>query len=71
MQEDCSDIWKFVERMITKRNIATLSSTVFATYIARQMGTVDVGNIICSFDEALISVIFPAIFKIFKTDSTF
>jgi hypothetical protein len=55
LKEDCSDHRKCVERMITKRDIATISSPLLATYVAREMGTVDVGKIICSLDETLIS----------------
>jgi len=55
LQEDCSDMRKCVERMITKRDIATFSSPLLATYVARENGTVDVGKIICSLDETLKS----------------
>jgi len=49
--------------MITKQDIAILCSPLFATYVARQMGTVDVGKIICSLDETLISAGVPVLFK--------
>ena len=45
LKEDCSDIRKCIERMITKRDIAFVSSPVFVTYVAREMGTVDVGKV--------------------------
>ena len=63
LKEDCSDHWKCVERMITKRDIATLSSPFFATYVAREMGIVDVGKIVCSLDETLFSIGVTALFK--------
>jgi hypothetical protein len=42
LKEDCTDIRKCVERMITKRDIASVIVPVFATYVAREMGTADV-----------------------------
>ena len=63
LKEDCSDYRKCVERMITKRDIATLSSPFFATYVAREMGIVDVGKIVCSLDETLFSIGVTALFK--------
>jgi hypothetical protein len=62
-KEDCSDVRKCVERMITKRDIATFCSQWFANYVAREMGTVDVGKIICYFDENLISYSRTVLFK--------
>jgi len=41
--------------MITKRDIATFIATLFVTYVARDLGNVDVGKTICSFDVAMIS----------------
>ena len=55
LQEDATDIWKCVERMITKRDIASFIAPFFATYVAREMGTVDVGKVICSLNEDLMS----------------
>jgi hypothetical protein len=57
LQEDCSDTRKCVERMITKRDVATVFPPSFATYGAKEMGTVDVGKIIGSFDESIMSVV--------------
>jgi hypothetical protein len=54
-EEDCSDLRKCVERMITKRDIATLSSRLFDSYVAREIGTVDVSKTICYLDETFIS----------------
>jgi hypothetical protein len=54
-KEDCSDVRKCVERMITKRDIASVIAPFFAIYVAREMGTVDVGKLVCSLDEDLIS----------------
>jgi len=56
IKEDCSDVRKFVERMITKGDIATLVPPVFATYGAREMGTVDVGKVMCSLVEDFVPV---------------
>jgi hypothetical protein len=55
LKEDCSDVRKCVERMITKRDLATLVPRFFAIYVAREMGTVDVGKVVCSLDEEVIS----------------
>ena len=63
LQEDCSDIWKCVERMVTKRDIATFIDPVLATYFAREMGTVDAGKIVCSLDESLMSAGLTVLFK--------
>jgi len=63
LQEDCSDIRKCVERMITKRDIASFNGPYFATYVARSMGIVDVGKLICSFEETFISAGIIFLFK--------
>jgi len=63
LKEDCSDPRKCVERLITKRDIATVSPQFFANYVAREMGIVDVGKIVCSLDETLLSVGATALFK--------
>jgi len=63
LQEDCSDVRKCVERMITKRDIASIITPLFATYVAREMGTVDVGKIICSLDEYIMSAGATVLFK--------
>jgi hypothetical protein len=63
LQEDCSDLRKCVERMITKRDIATIISPFFSNYVARDLGTVDVGKIICSLDETLMSTGLVVLFK--------
>jgi hypothetical protein len=63
MQEDCRDMRKCIERMITKRNIAIILSPFLFAYVAREMVTVDVGKIICSFDEDLISAGVTILFK--------
>ena len=63
LKEDCNDHLKCVERMIIKRDIATLSSPFLATYVAREMGIVDVGKIVCSLDENLYSIGFIVLFK--------
>ena len=55
LMEDCSDTRKCVERMITKRDIASFIAPVYATYVAREMGVVDVTKVICSLDEVVLS----------------
>jgi hypothetical protein len=62
-QEDCSDSWKCVERMITKRDIASVIVPEFATYVAKELGTVDVGEIICSLDPDIMSSKLTILFK--------
>jgi len=49
--------------MITQRDIATLLPSVFATYVAREMGIVDVGKIICSLEEVALSGGITVLFK--------
>ena len=61
--EDCRDHRKCVERLITQRDVATVSSPFFATYVAREMGIVDVGKIVCSLDETFFTVGVTALFK--------
>jgi hypothetical protein len=63
LKEDCSDIWKCVERMIAKRDIAAIMAPMFATDVAREMGTVDVSKLICSLDNATISGGITVLFK--------
>jgi len=63
LKEDCSDIRKCVERMVTKRDIASFIDPVLATYFAREMGTVDVGKVLCSLDESLMSAGLTVFFK--------
>jgi hypothetical protein len=62
-QEECSDVRKCVERMITKRDFAILNSPLFATYVASDLGTVDVGKLICSLDETVMSAGLILLFK--------
>jgi len=62
-QEDCTDLRKCVERMITKRDIATIIAPLYANYVARDLGTVNVGKLICSFDEAFMSAGVILLFK--------
>jgi len=63
LQEDCSDIWKCVERLIIKRDVASLGTPMFVIYVGREMGVVDVGKLICTLDEILLSVGLTVIFK--------
>jgi len=61
--EDCSDMRKCIDRMITRKDIAIVNDPVMATYVARELGTVDVGKIICPFDQSLISTFSTVVFK--------
>jgi hypothetical protein len=63
LREDCTDIRKCIERMITKRDIAPLTAPVYATYVAREMAVVDVSKVICSLDEVFISVGLSVLFN--------
>jgi hypothetical protein len=63
LKEDCSDVRKCVKRIITKRDIASLIDTLFATYVAREMGTKDVGKLICSLDQIALSGGVTVLFK--------
>ena len=63
LKVDCSDSRKCIERMITKRDIAIVVPPVFATYVAREMGTVDVGKLICSIDQVSFSQSLTILFK--------
>jgi len=54
-KEECTGSYSCVERMITKRDMATISSLTYATYWARDLGFVDVGKIICHLDETVVS----------------
>jgi len=56
LQEDCSDLRKCVERMITKRDIALIIDPFFGTYVVRDLGNVDVGKVTCSLDVTTMSV---------------
>jgi hypothetical protein len=62
-QEDCSDTRKCLERMVTKRDIAIVAIPLYATYVALQMGTVDVGKVICSLDEIGAAGTLTVLFK--------
>jgi hypothetical protein len=55
LRADCNDTVKCFEQMITKGDIATITSPIYASYLASEMGIVDVNKIICSFDETIIS----------------
>jgi len=63
LQEDCSDIRKCVERMITQRDLASAISPMFASYVAREMGTVDVGKVVSSVDTNFLTAGSTVIFK--------
>jgi hypothetical protein len=63
LQEDCSDVRKCVERMTTKRDIASIIAPIFVIYVTRELGTLDVNKVICSLDEDVISAGATILFK--------
>jgi hypothetical protein len=63
LKEDCTDARKCVERMITIKDIASVIPPLYADYVAREMGTVDVGKLICSFDQHAVSGSLTVLFK--------
>jgi hypothetical protein len=63
LKEDCTDARKCVERLITKRDVASVSPPLFATYVAREMGTPDVGKIVCSLDQLAVSGSLTILFR--------
>jgi len=62
-KEDCSDMRKCIERMITRRDFAIIIDPVLATYIAKELGTVDVSKLFCPQEETLISGFITVVFK--------
>jgi hypothetical protein len=63
LQEDCSDIRKCVERMIAQRDLSSAIPQVLTAYIAREVGTVDLGKIFCSLDEDLFTLGVTILFR--------
>jgi hypothetical protein len=63
LKEESGDVRKCIERMIIKRYIATFVPPVLATYIAREMGTADVGKLIFSLDQVALSGSLTVLFK--------
>jgi len=53
IKEDCSDLRKCIERMITKRDISIVHNPRYVNHVARELGTEGVGKVVCSFDETL------------------
>jgi len=62
-KEECSDVRKCVERMITKRDIAIINDPVLVLYLARKLGNVDVNKLICAQDETQFSGSAITLFK--------
>jgi len=54
LRDDCDDTTKCVERMITKGDIASIIFPMYASYLASEMGIVDVSKVICSLEETII-----------------
>jgi len=50
-KEDCSDMRKCIERMTTKSDVAIFNEPVLVTYIAKELGTVDVSKLFRSQDD--------------------
>ena len=63
LQEDCSDLRKCVERMITQKDIGIIQNPGYINYVARELGTDGVGKIICYFDGTLGTVGIIVLFK--------
>ena len=63
LKEECNFRFHCVERILTKRDIATPTTPFFSTYYAKERGIVDVGKIICPINEAAISGSLTIIFK--------
>jgi hypothetical protein len=63
LKEDCSDVRKCVERLITKRDIASVIDPLLANYHAREMGTVDVGKLICNLENFVLPGSVTVLFK--------
>jgi hypothetical protein len=63
LRADCGDTTKCVERIITKGDIASIIVPMYASYLASEMGIVDVNKIICSFDETIMSAGVIILFK--------
>jgi len=62
-KEECSDVRICVERLKTKRDIAIIAGPIWATYIAKDLGTVDVSKLFCPLEETLISGYMAVYFK--------
>jgi hypothetical protein len=59
----CRDVRECVERMLTKRDISLIVTSVYINHVAREMGTDGIGKVICCFDESLGTVGTTVIFK--------
>jgi len=62
LKDDCSNLRKCVERII-KRDIVLFVAPVFATYVAREMGALEVGKVTCSFEQVTGSENLTVLFK--------
>jgi len=63
LKEECSDEYKCILRMITKRDISLIQTEHYVKYIATELGTDGFGKIVCSFDEAVFSAGVTVVFK--------
>jgi len=63
LKEDCSDVRKCVERLITQRDVASFMPAIYAAFVARELGFVDVNKVVCSLDEDLYSLGLTVLFK--------
>jgi len=59
----CVDVRKCIEQVITNKDMAISADQVFVTFVAREIATVDVGKILCSLDESIISAFLTIVFK--------
>jgi len=62
-QEECSDVRKCIQRMITKRDICVIHIAKTVNYVARELGTEGVGKVVCSFEETVGSAGVTVLFK--------
>jgi hypothetical protein len=63
LREDCTDVRKCVEQLITKQDIATLADPMYSAYIASKMGIADPQSVICSLEQYIFSAHLITLFK--------
>jgi hypothetical protein len=56
LKEDCSDVWKCVEKKKKKRDMVSVNGQLLFTYVAREMGVIDVGKLMCTLDQYEMTV---------------
>jgi len=63
VQEDCTDSYKCILRMITKSDISIIHVPKSVNYIARELGIEGVGKKVCSFEENVFSAGVSVVFQ--------